>query len=180
MSEYQYYEFQAIERPLSERQMLELRAYSTRAHITSTSFVNDYSFGSFKVAALRATPMPGWRSISIHSSTLPIWGTRILKLRLPSRLLTLIEENGMTEGKNYCSRFTNEHGEEWQFEYSYGTGEGILKGSDVDWQTYRVVDGHALGLILSQEELLWLRKVWADATAGQSACCGIRRNSHKG
>ena len=161
MSEYQYYEFQAIERPLSERQMLELRAYSTRAHITSTSFVNDYSFGSFKGNA------DAWMEKYFDSFIyLANWGTRILKLRLPSRLLTLIEENGMTEGKNYCSMFTNEHGEEWQFEYSYGTGEGILKGSDVDWQTYRVVDGHALGLILSQEELLWLRKVWADATTG--------------
>jgi hypothetical protein len=48
MSEYQYYEFQAIDRPLIEREMTELRAHSTRARITPTSFVNDYSWGSFK------------------------------------------------------------------------------------------------------------------------------------
>ena len=48
MSEYQYYEFQAIDRPLTEEQMEELRSYSTRATITRTSFVNDYSWGSFK------------------------------------------------------------------------------------------------------------------------------------
>lgn len=48
MSEYQYYEFSAIDRPLSAREMNELRSYSTRAHITPTSFVNDYSWGSFK------------------------------------------------------------------------------------------------------------------------------------
>jgi len=48
MSEYQYYEFQAIDRPLTKKEMEELRSYSTRARITPTSFVNDDSWGSFK------------------------------------------------------------------------------------------------------------------------------------
>jgi hypothetical protein len=43
-------------------------------------------------------------------------------------------------------------------------GKGTPKGSDVDWQTYHVVGGQAIGLILNNEELLWLRKVWAEAT----------------
>ncbi len=40
MSEYQYYEFQAIDRPLTVKEMTELRSYSTRARITATSFIN--------------------------------------------------------------------------------------------------------------------------------------------
>jgi hypothetical protein len=44
MSEYQYYEFQAIDRPLTAEEMSELRSYSTRARITPTSFVNDYAW----------------------------------------------------------------------------------------------------------------------------------------
>ncbi len=48
MSEYQYYEFRAIDRPLTKREMGELRALSTRAAITSTSFVNTYEWGDFK------------------------------------------------------------------------------------------------------------------------------------
>jgi hypothetical protein len=48
MSEYQYYEFQAIDRPLTSKEMAELRSYSTRARISTTSFINDYSWGSFK------------------------------------------------------------------------------------------------------------------------------------
>ena len=40
MSEYQYYEFQAIDRRLSDKEMQELRSHSTRAQITPTSFVN--------------------------------------------------------------------------------------------------------------------------------------------
>ena len=63
----------------------------------------------------------------------------------------------------YTSRFLNRFGEEWCFEYDYQTGEGILKGSDVDWQPYRVVNGHAIGLLLNEEELIWLRKAWIDA-----------------
>ena len=42
MSEYQYYEFLAIDRPLTERGMRELRAVSSRAIITATRFTNHY------------------------------------------------------------------------------------------------------------------------------------------
>jgi hypothetical protein len=48
MSEYQYYEFQAVDRPLGEREMRALRRLSTRATITPTSFVNTYNFGDFR------------------------------------------------------------------------------------------------------------------------------------
>ena len=41
MSEYQYYEFQALDRPLTQEQISELRAYSSRAQITPSSFVNE-------------------------------------------------------------------------------------------------------------------------------------------
>ncbi|MDN3351358.1 hypothetical protein [Actinomadura sp. DC4] len=48
MSENQYYEFRAIDRPLHERQRAEPRALSTRAQITATSFVNEYHWGDFR------------------------------------------------------------------------------------------------------------------------------------
>ena len=48
MSEYQYYEFHAIERPLSERERRELRACSTRATIASTLLINHYEWGDLK------------------------------------------------------------------------------------------------------------------------------------
>lgn len=48
MSEYQYYEFQAIDRLLSPEEIRVLRSHSSRARITPSSFVNEYSFGSFK------------------------------------------------------------------------------------------------------------------------------------
>ena len=82
MSEYQYYEFQAIDRPLTEKEMAELRSYSTRARITPTSFVNDYSWGDFK------GDTDAWMEKYFDAFLyLANWGTHILKLRLPARLL---------------------------------------------------------------------------------------------
>lgn len=48
MSEYQYYEFVALDRPLSQEQIAELRALTTRATITPTRFQNIYHWGSFR------------------------------------------------------------------------------------------------------------------------------------
>ena len=84
MSEYQYYEFQAIDRPLTEKEMHDLRAYSTRARITPTSFVNDYSWGNFK--GNEDAWMEKYFDAFLYVAN---WGTRVLKLRLPSRLLDL-------------------------------------------------------------------------------------------
>jgi len=48
MSEYQYYEFRTIDRPLTDRQIRELRAISTRAATSRTSFSNHYEYGDLK------------------------------------------------------------------------------------------------------------------------------------
>ena len=82
MSEYQYYEFQAIDRPLSEKELGELRSCSTRARITPTSFVNDYSWGNFK------GDEDAWMEKYFDAFLyLANWGTHRFKLRLPTRLL---------------------------------------------------------------------------------------------
>ena len=91
MSEYQYYEFQAIDRPLTDKEMGELRSYSTRAHITPTSFVNDYSWGSFK--GNKDAWMEKYFDAFLYLAN---WGTHVFKGRLPSRLLD------PTTAKEYC------------------------------------------------------------------------------
>src|SRR5690349_20084570 len=48
VSEYQYYEFVAVDRSLSREEMAELRSISSRAQITPTRFTNFYDFGNFK------------------------------------------------------------------------------------------------------------------------------------
>ena len=83
MSEYQYYEFQTVGRRLSETEMRELRAYSTRARITPTSFVNEYSFGSFK-----GNPDAWMERYFDAFLYVANWGTHELKLGLPAKLLS--------------------------------------------------------------------------------------------
>ena len=53
MSEYQYYEFLAVDRPLNGAAQAELRAISSCARITSTSFVNSYDSGDLKADPLK-------------------------------------------------------------------------------------------------------------------------------
>jgi hypothetical protein len=48
MSEYQYYEFLAVDRPLTVTEQAEVRELSTRARITATSFTNEYHWGDFR------------------------------------------------------------------------------------------------------------------------------------
>ena len=83
MSEYQYYEFQTVGRRLSETEMRELRAYSTRARITPTSFVNEYSFGSFK-----GNPDAWMERYFDAFLYVANWGTHELKLGLSAKLLS--------------------------------------------------------------------------------------------
>jgi hypothetical protein len=92
VSEYQYYEFLAVDRPLDERQRGELRALSTRAQITATSFVNEYHWGSF-----RGNPSAMMERYFDAFLYLANWGTRHLMIRLPRGLL------GLTVAERYCS-----------------------------------------------------------------------------
>ena len=70
----------------------------------------------------------------------------------------------MIAKNEYNSDFTNRYGEEWKFKYDPLKKEGSLRGSDVGWKEYRVVEGQVTGLILNDEEIQWLRKAWAEAT----------------
>jgi hypothetical protein len=65
MSEYQYYEFLALDRAFTHHDIRELRKYSTRATITATRFVNHYEWGNFKVI-----PPHGCKSTLMHSCIL--------------------------------------------------------------------------------------------------------------
>lgn len=78
MSEYQYYEFRAVDHPLTPQQQAELRSRSTRATITSTSFVNEYHWGSFKGDSLDW--MRRYFDAHVYSAN---WGHCYLMLRLP-------------------------------------------------------------------------------------------------
>jgi hypothetical protein len=82
MSEYQYYEFQAIDGPLDRTAQQALRSLSSRARITATSFTNHYDFGDFGGDPRKL--MEQWFDLHLYLAN---WGTRRLMLRMPKRLL---------------------------------------------------------------------------------------------
>jgi hypothetical protein len=82
MSEYQYYEFQAIDRPLDRAAQQALRAISSRAQITPSSFTNHYEWGDLKGDPCEF--MERWFDLHLYLAN---WGTRRLMMRLPKRFL---------------------------------------------------------------------------------------------
>lgn len=128
MSEYQYYEFTAVDRPLSTRERAELRALSTRADITATSFVNTYEWGNFKGDPRKLME----RYFDAHLY-LTNWGTHELMLRLPKGVLDPTVVNhycvgesafAWTSGKHLIIRLNRED-EDGTDEWDIG-GEGLL------------------------------------------------------
>ncbi|HNQ22591.1 MAG TPA: hypothetical protein PKK06_05800 [Phycisphaerae bacterium] len=94
MSEYQYYEFQAIDRPLSEDDQRWLRGLSTRAQITTTSFTNVYHWGDF-----RGDPIKLMERCFDAFVYVANWGSRQFMVRLPHGALDA------AHARQYCHRY---------------------------------------------------------------------------
>jgi hypothetical protein len=82
MSEYQYYEFLALDRPLTAKQRAELRSISSRAEITATRFTNEYQWGD-----LKGDPLQMVKEYFDAFLYLANWGTRQVMFRLPGGVL---------------------------------------------------------------------------------------------
>lgn len=84
MSEYQYYEFQAIDRPLSEAEQAHVRTLSRRVQVTPTQAIFTYSYGDFPGDPL--TLLETHFDALLYTAN---WGTRELAFRFPHGLLDL-------------------------------------------------------------------------------------------
>lgn len=104
MSEYQYYEFVAIDRPLTVAEQAELRAVSTRGRISASSFVNDYQWGD-----LKADPREWMERYFDAHLYLANWGSRRIALRLPVQLLDPQLAAEYCVGRAASSWNTDEH-----------------------------------------------------------------------
>jgi hypothetical protein len=82
VSEYQYYEFRALDRRLTAEQRRRLRSLSSRAEISATRFTNEYSFGNFRGDPARL--LEQYFDAYLYAAN---WGTRELAFRLPRALL---------------------------------------------------------------------------------------------
>jgi len=84
MSEYQYYEFQTIDRPLTERERTEISKLSSRVALTPTQAVFTYQFGDF-----RGDPEKVLARYFDAMLYLANWGTRQLMFRFSKALIDL-------------------------------------------------------------------------------------------
>ena len=99
MSEYQYYDFKAIDRELTKAEMTALRSISTRAVITSTSFTNHYEWGDLKADPLKL--LAEYFDAFVYVAN---WGTRELCFRLPQELVDSKQLKSMLPGKTVSVR----------------------------------------------------------------------------
>lgn len=84
MSEYQHYQFLAIDRPLTDEQVAEIRKLTSRAALTHTTFMNSYQWGDFKGSCDQL--MEKYYDAHLYFAN---WGYRKVILRWPADQLPL-------------------------------------------------------------------------------------------
>ncbi len=84
MSEYQYYEFQAIDRPLTESDLAYLRTLSSRGYLTATSASFEYNYGDFR--GNEDEILEEYFDALLYITN---WGVRRLVFRFPKALINL-------------------------------------------------------------------------------------------
>jgi hypothetical protein len=104
VSEYQYYEFVALDRPLTPAEMAELRSISTRAQITPTRFFNEYHWGDLK--ADPAELLVRYFDVHVYFAN---WGSRRLMFRLPKPAMNLEDLRACVAGGPATLTVTEHH-----------------------------------------------------------------------
>ena len=129
MSEYQYYEFLAIDRPLGPDEIASIRQLSSRVQPTPTHAVFTYSFGDFRGNPLNV--LAKYYDVMLYIAN---WGTKQLAFRFPKAAIDIealqpyyygVEEIELTMAGDYVIlniTFQEEEGFDWI------EGEGELAG----------------------------------------------------
>jgi len=115
MSEYQYYEFAAIDRPLTAAEMAQLRKVSTRGQISASGFVNHYEWGG-----LKADPADWMRRYFDAFVYTADWCSCRLSLRLPLATFRQTELEPFAAGPALTMQATDEH---WIIDWSLDESE---------------------------------------------------------
>jgi hypothetical protein len=104
VSEYQCYEFLALDRRLTAQEMAELRSISTRAEITPTRFWNEYHWGDLKADPFKL--LARYFDLHLYFAN---WGTRRLMFRLPLTTVDLDALRAYAPGGPATLITTEEH-----------------------------------------------------------------------
>lgn len=157
MSEYQYYEFVAIDEPLTAAQMRELRSRSSRAVITPTSFINEYNWGD-----LKGDPIDWMRRYFDAHIYIANWCSCWLFLRTPKDAFEARTLNAFETEYAFTVDWTKSH---WILEWELSEGQ--------DYDRFGEEDGRGwMGRLVSlRDELLRgdLRPLYLGWLAGMSA-----------
>ena len=89
MSEFQQYQFRAIDQPLAESQRKEVNSWSSRASASSTSVTFTYHYGDFKKDEKKA--MEEYFDAMLYVAN---WGTKRLMFRFPRKA---VDEKAMLQ-----------------------------------------------------------------------------------
>jgi hypothetical protein len=79
MSEYQYYEWQTLERPLTAAEQAAVNGRSSHIDVTSSQAIVTYNWGDFKHDPLKV--LAKYFDAHLYITN---WGTRRLAFRFPS------------------------------------------------------------------------------------------------
>ncbi len=136
MSEYQYYEFSALDQALSAQQQEELRAKSSRATIHAGGFRNEYHWGD-----LKGDPedwMRRYFDAHVYSAN---WGSCRFLLRLPlgaldkAALAPFVAAKGAVSQSGFVDAFSASSSKQhwildWQFNDDSGDYERLFSQED--------------------------------------------------
>ena len=104
MSVYQYYEFFAVDRPITEDEVRELRSVSSRAKITPAHFSNEYNYGDLKADPLKL--LERYFDVFVYVAN---WGTHRLAIRVPRDVVPFDEMASYCLGRTVRARDTGQH-----------------------------------------------------------------------
>ena len=144
MSEFQYYEFQTVDRPLTDEEQSDIRKLSSRVALTANQAIFTYQYGDFRGDCEQV--LAQYFDAMLYLAN---WGTKQLMFRIPKTLIDLEQMEPycvkdwisyVTEGEYVILDilFYEEGGEFWV------EGEGWLSSlvslrDDIMAQDYRMV-----------------------------------------
>ncbi|MGB0931374.1 MAG: hypothetical protein ACPGVB_11390 [Chitinophagales bacterium] len=164
MSGCDVYQFQSIDRPLTEKERKEIGSWSSRSYPTATSATFIYHYGSFRQNLEDA--LAGYFDALLHFSS---WGTKRLLFRVPKNLIDIkalrlyqIDANYdyecgfsiLPKKEYFLLDFTwSEEEGSWIEEEEYQVGDLIALRNDIIQGDYRSLYLFWLKLAASKKEL---------------------------
>lgn len=156
MSEFQCYQFKAIDRPLTKSERDQVSSWSSRAKVTANSATFIYHYGDFRQNVHDAVEQ--YFDVMIYFAN---WGTRQLLLKLPAQLIDVGAITQFCLKSEWSSEFITleKRGENYLLEILFSNEEGggdWMEDDDFDLDDFGQIRG-----ALFQGDYRALYLIWA-------------------